>query len=81
MTSIPISRIVISHVRPPIPTKDFDYCAYYEGEAELQQYGWGSTPEEAQADLLELFESGFFESPSRSYPSPDPYRPSWKGDK
>ena len=55
-----IGKIVISEVRPPIPTKEFDYCAFIEGTEELQQYGWGSSPSEAISSLKEGFDSGFF---------------------
>lgn len=53
-------KIITSEVRPPIPTTDFDFCAYYEGDEERQEYGWGSTAELAIANLKELFESGFY---------------------
>jgi hypothetical protein len=45
-------RIVTDHVFPPVPSRSFDWCAYYEGEEEKQSYGWGRTEEEAVADLL-----------------------------
>jgi hypothetical protein len=45
-------RIVTDHVFPPVPSRSFDWCAYYEGEEEKQNYGWGRTEEEAVADLL-----------------------------
>lgn len=52
--------IIVSEVRPPLPTKDFDYCAFLAGEEEKLQYGWGSTPELAVADLKQSFETGFY---------------------
>ena len=46
------------HEYPPIPVRDFDYGAvdddmYDEGGP----IGWGRTPEEAIADLLEQLEA------------------------
>jgi hypothetical protein len=52
--------IVVSHVQPPIPTKEFDYCAFYEGDEESKQYGWGETEELAIADLLARFAEGYY---------------------
>ncbi len=45
--------IVVNFVWPPIPTRAFDYCAYFEGEEERGGYGWGPTEEAAKADLLD----------------------------
>lgn len=44
-------KIITSNVYPPIPIRAMDWCAYYDGEEELQQYGWGKTETEAIADL------------------------------
>ena len=41
---------------PPIPIRDYDYVAWYEGEEDLEHYGWGKTPEAAQADLREQYD-------------------------
>lgn len=47
------SKIVTSHVYPPIPVRTSDWCAYREGEEERGGYGWGATEEEAIAAFLE----------------------------
>jgi hypothetical protein len=48
--------INVDHVRPPIPTKSWDWCAWAEGEEELQAYGWGATPWEALRALAQGME-------------------------
>lgn len=45
-------RIIFEH--PPIPNRNFDYRAYFDGEEELNRCGWGATPQAALADLLTL---------------------------
>ena len=48
------SRIVTSHVFPPIPMRSHDWCAYHENDVEdLRRYGWGPTEVEALKDLAE----------------------------
>jgi len=44
-------KIKTSCVFPPIPSSQFDWCAYYDGEEEEQNYGWGKTEMEAIEDL------------------------------
>lgn len=43
---------------PPIPDRNFDWCAYdddtYDGEG--SKIGWGATEEAAIADLMEQME-------------------------
>jgi len=39
------------HIFPPIPIRDFDWCAYRDPE--VTPYGYGRTEEAAIADLLE----------------------------
>lgn len=46
------TNIVVDFVYPPIPRRDFDWCAYYEGEEELGNQGWGRTERLARYDLL-----------------------------
>lgn len=56
----PKPRIITEHVYPPIPWRQFDWCAYrdgYEppdvnGEGGGGYVGWGPTEEAAIADLL-----------------------------
>ena len=44
-------NIITQSVYPPIPTRIFDWCAYWEGTGEDGRYGWGKTQAEAIADL------------------------------
>jgi len=44
-------KIKTQHVYPPIPTRVFDWCAYWDGTEENGRYGWGKTEAEAIADL------------------------------
>lgn len=46
-------QIKTEFVYPPIPLRQFDWCAYFDGEEEGGPYGWGHTKEEAIADLME----------------------------
>jgi hypothetical protein len=51
-------KIKTSYVFPPIPIRNFDWCAYddntYDGPGSV--IGWGPTRESAIADLLEQLE-------------------------
>lgn len=49
MTERPIK---VSYVHPPIPTREFDYCATFEGYEPGDPQGWGATPESAKTWLL-----------------------------
>jgi hypothetical protein len=44
-------KIVTSHVYPPIPARNWDWCAHYDGEEEAGNYGWGRTKAEAIQDF------------------------------
>ena len=46
-----MSKIITRNVYPPIPNRNFDWCAYHDGDEENGRYGWGSTETEALADL------------------------------
>lgn len=46
-------RIVTSHIFPPIPVRDFDWCAHYDGEEEAGNYGYGHTEAEAIQDFID----------------------------
>lgn len=48
-------RIITSHVYPPIPVRDFDWCAYLEGEEEEGRYGYGRTRELAVLDFIDSY--------------------------
>lgn len=47
-------KIVTSHEYPPIPIREFDWCAHREGHEEDGNYGWGATEQEAISDLLKI---------------------------
>lgn len=47
------NKIKTSHVYPPIPIREFDWQAYYDGEEEAGQYGHGRTEAAAVVDLIE----------------------------
>ena len=46
-------KITTRYIYPPIPDRQFDWCAYYDGEEERGHYGYGRTEEEAITDLTE----------------------------
>jgi hypothetical protein len=48
--------IRVTCVCPPIPLRQFDWCAYVDGQEESGRYGWGFTRPEAIADLMQLLE-------------------------
>lgn len=45
-------RIVTVHEYPPIPDRSNDWCAFYDGEEERGNYGWGRTEADAISDLV-----------------------------
>ena len=47
------SRIVTHFIYPPIPNRNFDWCAYRDGEEEAGNYGSGPTEAAAVQDLLD----------------------------
>ena len=54
-----MSRTIVTHCEfPPIPIRDFDWCAHYEGQEEFGGYGWGRTEAEAIADFEENYAGG-----------------------
>lgn len=48
--------IVTKPVYPPIPTDSCDWVAYYDGNCDAQNYGWGPTEEAAIEDLKASYE-------------------------
>lgn len=47
--------MITSFVYPPIPVRQFDWCAYLEDDVEnASKYGWGRTEAEAILDLEDL---------------------------
>lgn len=45
-------KIVTDHVFPPIPVREFDWSAHFDGQEEGGPYGRGRTEQEAILDLL-----------------------------
>lgn len=45
-------KIVTTCICPPIPVRANDWCAYFDGEEEAGNYGYGATEDEAIADFL-----------------------------
>lgn len=48
-------KIITVNDHPPIPTRDHDWVAYFDGDEERGEYGYGETEAEAIADLLECY--------------------------
>ena len=44
------------HIYPPIPIRDNDWLAYFDGEEEDGPQGWGKTEAEAICDLVDNYE-------------------------
>jgi hypothetical protein len=52
-----VKDIRLSFEQPPIPLRNFDWRAMHDGDdEEPSRHGWGSTPEEALADLKRVDE-------------------------
>lgn len=51
--------IVVSYDCKPIPDRNFDYCAYIDGDEERQHYGYGKTEIEAVLNLIEEYIEDF----------------------
>ena len=49
-----VSKVITVNIYPPIPDRQFDWCAYHEGEEETNWYGYGHTEQEAIEDLKRL---------------------------
>jgi hypothetical protein len=48
------ARKIVTHSSfPPIPVRQFDWCAYIDGDEEAGRYGHGPTEAEAIADFIE----------------------------
>lgn len=45
--------IVTDYVYPPIPVRQFDWCAWLDGQEEEGPRGWGETKEQATDALLD----------------------------
>ena len=46
-------RIVTSPTHSPLPARQHDWCAHYEGQEEAGNYGYGATAAEAVQDFIE----------------------------
>lgn len=46
-------KIVTSHTHSPLPIRQLDWCAFYDGEEEAGGYGYGATEAEAIADFID----------------------------
>jgi len=46
-----IKSIVTNFINPPIPQRGHDWCAFYDGEEEAGNYGYGETEQRAVDDL------------------------------
>lgn len=52
----PRRRTIVTHFEyPPIPMRDHDWVAYWDGDEELGQYGYGRTDQEAINALLDEY--------------------------
>lgn len=50
-------KLITHHEYPPIPTRQFDWCAYWDGDEEnTGRHGWGATEAEAIEDLRRIQE-------------------------
>jgi hypothetical protein len=50
-------KIITRYVRPPIPTAEFDWAAWYDRDGEeASRYGWGENREDAIRDLKKQYE-------------------------
>lgn len=51
-------KIIVQAIKPPIPVNWWDYRACIEGQEQNSElYGWGSTEEEAIANLADAVEA------------------------
>jgi hypothetical protein len=52
-------------VYPPIPDRRWDWCAYYDGDEESGNIGYGTTEAEAVADFIENYAEEYEEQDAR----------------
>jgi hypothetical protein len=50
---MPGSAILTEYIYPPVPTRNYDWRAWFEGTEESGPYGRGKTERDAIANLLE----------------------------
>lgn len=46
-------KVILNHVYPPIPVRQYDWSAERDGYEPGDPLGWGETPEKAIEDLEE----------------------------
>ena len=51
MNPVNLDLIITEYVNPPIPNRNCDWSAVYEGYEPGDKIGWGETEEEAIAEL------------------------------
>jgi len=51
-------KIITDNIRPPVPTRAYDWVAYFEGQEEGGPTGYGSTEDAAILELLEISNKG-----------------------
>ena len=44
-------KIITTYVKPPVPSRSWDYSAHFDGEEELGPVGWGRDISDALEDL------------------------------
>lgn len=49
-------KIITSNIYPPIPVRDFDWMAYFDGDDEFGPRGYGPTEAEAIQDLIDNYD-------------------------
>jgi hypothetical protein len=48
-------KIITTCIYPPIPVRNLDWVAYYDGDEESGRYGYGETEQEAIKDLTDNY--------------------------
>lgn len=47
-------KILTAYLNPPIPVRDQDWIAYFDGDIDGEIYAYGETEQEAINNLLEI---------------------------
>ncbi len=58
-------KIVTSPTHSPLPVRQHDWCAHFDGEEEAGNYGYGATEAEAIADFIETWADEYEEADAR----------------
>lgn len=59
-------KVKTTYIHPPIPSRSYDYCAYFDGEEEGGVVGWGRTMTEAVEDLQMIVDLWDLPEPERA---------------